>query len=300
MDLTGIVTAVLSALFMGTVGVFAKITGLDAEVITFFRLGLGAAFMVLFLLVTGQGRYLRSRPSWPVLLNGIMLAGFIIFYVQAMAFTTMANAIMLVYLAPLAASIYAHCFLDERLTHTSIALIALALFGFAMMMEFRVDVSGDSRHLRGIGLGLVSMLCYAAFILINRKIDPTIHVYTRTLYQLLTGALTMLPLCLWHWPALPPTLWPWLAGTGLVPGFLAILCAVIALSRLPAATFGTLAYIEPIAVVVFGWVFFHESLSWLQLGGCLLIIASGILKTLATVAAARTEKLSCPRIDSVD
>jgi len=300
MDLTGIVTAVLSALFMGTVGVFAKITGLDAEVITFFRLGLGAAFMVLFLLVTGQGRRLRSRPSWPVLLNGIMLAGFIIFYVQAMEYTTMANAIMLVYLAPLAASIYAHCFLGERLTLASIALIALALFGFAMMMEFRVDFGGDSRHLRGIGLGLVSMLCYAAFILINRKIDPSIHVYTRTLYQLLIGALTMLPLCLWHWPAVPPSLWPWLAGTGLIPGFLAILCAVIALSRLPAATFGTLAYIEPIAVIVFGWALFHESLSWLQMGGCLLIIASGILKTLATVAAAQAEKLSCLRVDEID
>ncbi len=285
MDPTGIVAAVLSALCMGTVGVFAKITGLNAEVITFFRLGLGAAFMALFLLATGQGAHLRSRPTWPVILNGVMLAGFIIFYVQAMAFTTMANAIMLVYLAPLAASIYAHCFLGERLTAASTGLIVLALCGFAMMLEFRVDCSGDGHHLRGIGLGLVSMLCYAAFILINRAIDPSIHVYTRTQYQLLTGALTVLPLCLWHWPALPPSLWPWLAGTGLVPGFLAILCAVIALSRLPAATFGTLAYIEPIAVVVFGWALFHEALSWLQVSGCLLILASGILKTLETVTA---------------
>jgi drug/metabolite transporter (DMT)-like permease len=300
MDLTGIVTAIFSALFMGTIGVFAKITGLNAPVITFFRLGLGTAFMALFLLATGQVRYLVSRPSWLILLNGTMLSGFIIFYVQAMEYTTMANAIMLVYLAPLAASIHAHYFLGERLTRTSIALIVLALFGFAMMMEFRVDLTGDSRHLRGLGLGLVSMLCYAAFILINRKIDPAIHVYTRTLYQLLTGALTMLPLCVWHWPELPPPLWFWLAGIGLVPGFLAILCAVIALSRLPAATFGTLAYFEPIAVIAFGWALFHESLSWLQIGGCLLIIVSGILKTLSTVAATHDNGLSFPRPERHD
>jgi drug/metabolite transporter (DMT)-like permease len=285
MDLTGLITALLSALFMGTIGVFAKITGLDAEVITFFRLGLGAGFMLLFLLVTGQGRRIFNRPSWPVLLNGAILAGFIIFYVQAMEYTTMANAIMLVYLAPLAASLYAHFFLDERLTGISVALIGLALFGFAMMLEFRIDFAGDSRHLYGIGLGLVSMVCYAAFILINRMIDASVHVYTRTLYQLLTGALVMLPLCLWRRPELPLNVWPWLAGTGLIPGFLAIFCAVIALSRLPAATFGTLAYCEPIAVITFGWALFHESLSWLQIGGCLLIITSGILKTLSTLAA---------------
>jgi drug/metabolite transporter (DMT)-like permease len=286
MELTGIITAVLSALFMGTIGVFAKITGLGAEVITFFRLFLGAGFMVLFLLIIGQpGRIIRW-PSWPVLINGALLAGFIIFYVQAMEYTTMANAIMLVYLAPLTASIYAHYFLDERLTRLSVTLIGLALFGFAMMMEFRIDLTDSSHHLQGLGLGMLSMFCYAGFILINRVIDQNIHVHTRTLYQLLTGALVMLPFFLLQQPALPPHTWLWLAGTGLIPGFLAILCAVIALSRLPAATFGTLAYFEPIAVIIFGWVLFGESLSVLQLGGCLLIIASGILKTWSSVNAA--------------
>ena len=76
-----------------------------------------------------------------------------------------------------------------------------------------------------------------------------------------------------------------LAGTGLIPGFLAILCAVIALQRLPAATFGTLAYFEPIAVIIFGWTLFHEPLSPLQLGGCVLIMASGVLKVLTAERA---------------
>ena len=75
MDLTAIIAAILSALGMGTVGVFAKITGLGAEVITFFRLALGACFMLLFLLLTGQLRLVRRWPGWPVLVNGAMLAG---------------------------------------------------------------------------------------------------------------------------------------------------------------------------------------------------------------------------------
>lgn len=278
-DITALLAAILSALGMGTVGVFAKVTGLGAEVITFFRLALGAGFMLLFLLVTGQLGLVRCWPSWPVLINGTMLAGFIICYVRAMEHTTMANAIMLVYLAPPAAALYAHLFLGERLTRASGGCIVLALFGFAMMMEFRIDFSAGSGHLRGIGLGLLAMVCYAAFILINRVIDAAVPVYTRTFYQLLTGGLVMLPLCMVNRPDLPLWTWPWLVGTGLVPGLLAILCAVYALSRLPAATFGTLAYFEPIAVVVFGWTLFGESLSPLQLAGCLVIIVGGVGRT---------------------
>ncbi len=279
MDLIGIITTILSALFMGTIGVFAKITGLGAEVITFFRLGLGAFFMLVFLVAVGRSQLIWRRPGWPVVINGVMLSGFIIFYVQAMEFTTMANAIMLVYLAPLAASVYAHFFLRERLTWLSAALIGLALLGFAMMMEFRIDFSSGTDNLKGIACGLLSMCCYAAFILINRVIDEKIHIYTRTFYQLLVGGLVMLPICLLRRPELPIQTWPWLAGTGLIPGFLAILFAVIALSRIPAAAFGTLAYFEPIAVIFFGWALFHESLSILQMSGCLIIISSGILKT---------------------
>lgn len=110
-------------------------------------------------------------------------------------------------------------------------------------------------------------------------VDDQIHIYTRTFYQLLVGGLVMLPFCLVGRPDLPLQTWPWLAGTGLIPGFLAILCAVIALSRIPAAAFGTLAYFEPIAVIFFGWTLFHESLSVLQMTGCLLIIFIGVLKT---------------------
>lgn len=278
LSIGGIVAALLSALLMGTIGVFSKITGLPAETVTFFRLFFGAGFMLLFILAVRQGGVLRQWPTWPVLINGGMLSGFIIFYVQAMNLTTMANAIMLVYLAPLTASVYAHFFLGERLNRSSIALIVAALLGFAMMMEFRIDFSGSGNHLAGITLAAVASCCYAAFILINRTIKAHVHVYSRTFFQLLTGSLIMLPFLVARPPEISAGNWLWLVGTGLFPGFLAILCAVIALNVLPAATFGTLAYFEPIAVIAFGWLLFNESLSPLQIAGCLLILGSGIAK----------------------
>lgn len=280
MDTTGITLAILSALFMGAIGVFSKITGLPAEAITFFRLFLGAGFLGLFLAATGQTRVLRRWPTWPVLINGALLAGFIIFYVRAMNLTSMANAIMLVYLAPVAASIFAHFRLGERLNAMGWTLIGAALAGFAAMMEFRLDFASGGDHVAGLGFASLAMGCYAGFILVNRVIRAEVPVMARAFYQLLTGAAVMLP---FFWTVRTPistTNALWLAATGLVPGFLAITFAVNALSRLPAATFGTLAYFEPLAVVFFGWSLFGESLSPLQLTGCAMIMGSGCAKAL--------------------
>ncbi|HBG20335.1 MAG TPA: EamA family transporter [Desulfobulbaceae bacterium] len=278
MNILGIVTAILAGLFMGTMGVFSRKTGLDAEVITFFRLFFGAAFLTLLLFVTRRLRLLLVWPTWPVLVNGLMLAGFIIFYIQAMYLTSMAMAIMVLYLAPLVASVYAHFFLDERLNLPSVVLICTALFGFAMMMEFKLDFSSGTNHVLGLGFAALGLCCYSAFILINRTIASRIHVFTRTFYQLLAGALCMVPFFLSDFPEISGTNWLWLVGAGFIPGFLGILCAVIALERLPAATFGTLAYFEPIFVVVLGWAIFGERLNTMQLTGCLFILASGSIK----------------------
>jgi drug/metabolite transporter (DMT)-like permease len=289
MNITGIATAILAGLFMGTMGVFSRKTGLDAEVITFFRLIFGAAFMTLLLLCIRRLRVLLVWPTWPVLINGLMLAGFIIFYIQAMYLTSMANAIMVLYLAPLVASVFAHFFMGERLNLPSVALICTALFGFAMMMEFKIDFSSGTNHLLGLGFATLGLCCYSAFILINRTIDSTIHVYTRTFYQLLAGALCMVPFLITDFPPIAGNTWLWLLGAGFIPGFLGILFAVIALERLPAATFGTLAYFEPIFVVILGWGIFGERLNGLQLAGCSLILLSGAIKGYLTARRGQAE-----------
>ncbi len=276
---TGILCAVLSALLMGTIGVFSKILGMPAETITFFRLSLGAFFMFVYLGLSGHLNHIRVRPSLPVCINGILLAGFIIFYVQAMNYTTMANAIMLVYLAPLTSSIFAHFFMNERLKPLAVILILTAILGFAMMLEFNLDIGGDRQRLQGLGLAVLAMLCYSGFILMNRIISD--HVHCSTFYQLLTGGIIMAPFLLFHMPVINEgSQWIWLICVGFFPGFLAILFAVIALRMLKASTFGTLAYFEPLAVVLFGWILFNETLSALQISGCMLILSCGIIKAL--------------------
>lgn len=275
-----LMSAVLSAVFMGTIGAISLYAQVSAETVTFYRLFIGALLMGVFLLLTGQKQRMFTWPGLKVLITGVFLAGFVVFYVMAMHHTSMANAVMLVYLAPLTASVIAHFFMGERLTAGSGVLILVALFGFAMMMEFNFSLSGRQSEVTGLLFALCSMLCYAAFILTNRLIDDRVHVLTRSGYQMLAGALCMLPLMLRQGESISGEQWGWLITAGIVPGFLAIMLAVVALRALPAATFGTLAYLEPITVVGLGWVLFDQSLNLLQMAGCGLIMISGVLQAL--------------------
>lgn len=159
-------------------------------------------------------------------------------------------------------------------------------------MEFRIELDSKSNDFIGICFGVLAFLSYAGFILVNRVIRDDVHVYTRTFYQLLGGGCVMLPFILGSLHEVAGGHIPWLIGIGFFPGFLAIFFAVAALSRLPAAMFGTIAYTEPVAVIIFGWTIFHEVLSPLQICGCLLIIIAGITKTITAENAAPVTKSS--------
>jgi threonine/homoserine efflux transporter RhtA len=81
----------------------------------------------------------------------------------------------------------------------------------------------------------------------------------------------------------------WIALAGLFPGFLAIYFAILALERLPTKVFGTLAYVEPVTVILAGWWLFNESLSALKIGGVVLILTAGALQAIYAQPATTNE-----------
>ncbi len=236
--------------------------------------------MLVFLCATGKTKLLKNWPSLPTIIGGITLAGLIIFYVAAMNYTTMANGVMLLYLAPIAAAIGAHFLYHENLSKITLALIFVAFLGIMMMLEFKIGIGHDKNRAMGLGLALLSMLCYTCFMLANRRVKE--NVVSATFYQLVIGAITITPFFLLTVPEISVKDSILLLAVGFFPGFLAIFLAITAINRLQAATFGTLAYVEPVSVVLYGWIIFNESLSTMQLCGCLLVIASGMIKSAIT------------------
>lgn len=285
--------ALFSAVCMASSGIIARYSQLSAAELTFYRLAVGAVCLGLFLLGSGQIQHLRQRPNRLVMINGVLLASFMLGFLQAIQTISLANAIMLVYLAPPLTAVIAHFIYGEKLTLFSLMLIALSLLGFAMLQQFQLELALTPAQLPGFAFALFSLLTYAGFLLLNRKAQPSQSAYQRSFFQLAIGACCVLPFLTQS--TIPPlNELPWILLAGIFPGFLAIVCAVIALQHLPVRVYGTLAYIEPVTVILAGWWLFQEKLVPLQLTGVLLILACGAAQAaLARPNASATNTAGC-------
>lgn len=288
--------ALVSAVAMASSGIIARFSGLVAAELTFYRLFVGGLCLLLFVTLSGKLSALKGKPDWRMAVNGVLLAGFMLSFLSAIEYISLANAIMLVYLAPPLSAFMAHWLLQEKLDLPDSSLIVLSFFGFAMLQQFKFDLVLDTAQLPGLLLGLVSLFAYSGFLLLNRRALPAHSQLQRTFYQLLIGACCVLPfLTDMQMPRADDMVW--IALAGIFPGFIAIYCAIIALQHLPTRLYATLAYLEPVTVILAGWWLFNEGLTMLQLAGVLLIIATGLGLALrhkpakAVVAVAEAIKL---------
>ena len=268
--------AALAAAMMGTIGVIARYSEVSPASLTFYRLGFGALILALYLSMTGQLKLLAGKPSVLVVSNGMLLASFILCFLSAIQTISLTLAILLVYLAPALSAILAHFLFAERLTSRTLLLIVLAFLGFAMLQEFQIDSRIEQQQ--GLWYAMASLLTYTAFILLNKKVPDTVPLYHKSFYQLVVGSLCVLPLMI-HQPWPESHQWLWLIVAGLFPGFLALIFALQAIQHLPTRVFGTLAYLEPVVVIIAAWLLFAEPMSLLQWLGALLILASGVAQS---------------------
>ncbi|MBM9518301.1 DMT family transporter [Desulforhopalus vacuolatus] len=275
----GILVEIISAMLMGTLGIFSRKIDLDPRLLAFCRLFIGSGFLLLTLIFCGRLRTLRLWPGLRIFASGVFLGTFVATYFMALQLTSMANAVILLFLGPPIASIFAHFFMGEKLRTINVVLIGLAILGFAMLLEFKFNFPLHGRLGRGLLFGIVSGITYGGFIICNRTRGkgPTLD---RTFYQQMVASLCLIPFLLSGWqeiPGITGETWLWLLGLGFFPGFIALYGSVFALERLPTIIFATLSYLEPLFVVLFGWYLFGEHLSVMQAAGCALVLASGVV-----------------------
>jgi len=268
--------AIGAAVLMGTVGPLSRMVEVSPEVVTFYRVFIGALFLLVYLVLNGSllgSRFvLRKRQ----VASGTALAGFMVFYIKALQLMPMAQAVMILYFAPILASVIAHFVLAERLTKASLSLVMLGFTGFVFLVDLSALTARESSEY-GTGLLFASSSCltYCAFILLNRTSSEGSSPSLNTLIQLAIASSLLLPFALnWGLPSTDQL--PWLVAIGFFTGFLAMLLAISALAHLPATTYGTLAYLEPFTVALLAWWLFEEALSLSDALGASLIVVAGL------------------------
>jgi len=272
----GYSSGIISAILLGSVGIFVRNISSNAYIITFARLGLGLVFLILFLFLKKEIKNIKTTKfSFSLLSTGMLIGGVILCYTNAVKNTSLSNAAFLLYLGPLIAIGIAAILLKEKTSLLNGGLFFLTFFGFLFILEFKVsfNVSESEGYLWGFG----SAMCYALYIVFNRNIPDEIPALTRSFYQLLFGAITMLPF-------LDASLFEvsmkdiyWLAAAGFFQGFLTLSLFVLAVKYLKAVEYGTISYFDPLVASLIGFFLYSENLTSLQFVGCAIVLSGGIV-----------------------
>lgn len=268
------IAILIAATIGGGVGVFIKLIGLSAVTLTWFRVFVPTAVLFFYLAVSKQLQmpHKAGIVSFASLLNAVRL----LLYVIGYTYTSIANAVIILFTWPIWASVFSMWYLRERPSKRTIWLIALSFFGI-VIMYINAGVSLSAGDLIGMAAMLASAMLFALSMVIFKEALETNSRPQTLLYQNAVGAILVSPLFFMQQTL--PTLNQWVIGIvfGAVMGIVVFSLFFYALKKLPVSHYGVFTYWEVLAGLFFGAAFFNDSITAYTVVGGSLIILSGLL-----------------------
>ncbi len=278
MDYIKIITAIL---IWSSLGIFIRKIELPNYCIIFYTSAIAGALQLVLLISSGllkkAGRYdSRAKSSILLLITPLCsMANTMLFYF-AFRNTTIANAVLSHYTAPVFVAVLAPIFLKERIHKITWLAITLSSIGLWLILGGKTPdaemLQGNSEHL-GIMAGALSGLAYAFIIIIIRKIAnlyPSIFI---TFVQNGIIALLLLPFIINI--QIPSKSVPYLVSMGILHSTIAPLLYVQGFRSVKANEAAILGYFEPVGAILLALIFFHETPGITALLGGMLILFSG-------------------------
>lgn len=257
--------------------------GLSPVTVAFFRAGL--SFVLLLPLWARQGRsWTRLGPRDLPLFFAFGLFGiaaFYVVYVYAVVHAGMAIAVVLLYTAPAWVVLISWRFLGERIGKATLAALALAMSGCALVAQV-YDPARVRLNALGVAFGLGAGISYALYTVFTKAALRRHHPWAVVFYSLGFGTLVLLPFQSREgiWQALRSGAFPFLLFLSLGPTLGAAFLYALALRRLPASIAGTVATLEPVMGIALAMGVKNEPVVIPQLIGAGLIIAGVIILSL--------------------
>ncbi len=279
----GLLLAVAAVICFAAASVFVRWAAPVPSIeITFWRLFIAAVSVIAVGRLRGQRFRYRRHDAWVLLGAGLVTAVHFLAYVAALAYTTVAHALALVYTAPIFVGILAAWRLGERLSAGQVAGMLVAVVGVGILAGFEPRLT--PAMVFGDGLALVSAAAFGVYSVAGRGVRHRypLLVYTAAVYGSAAGWL-LLPAALSFDPArYTPTNSLALLALGLVPLGLGHTLYNAALRRIPAATVNIIATQEVTGGIMLAWLLLAEAPAPLALlgvgvtlGGVLLVLWRG-------------------------
>jgi drug/metabolite transporter (DMT)-like permease len=263
--------------------VVVKITHLGALAFAFYRLWMGAAIMVVVLLVTGR------RLTWHIVrraaLSGALFGLNLCFFFTALKRTSVADVLIVAALQPALTLLVAGPFFGERVTRHEVAWTAVSLVGVFLVI---LGSSGTPVwSLEGDLWAIGALLAWTTYWLLSKHIREEVRALEYMTAVTVIAAVVVTPIALLSGESLA-TRWQdllWLVlFVAVAQGGHSLLAWSHAQVEVSISSLLILA--EPIIAAVAALIFLGESLPALSIvGGAVAVLAVGVVVHRATRTA---------------
>lgn len=244
---------------------------IGAQGMTALRLCLGTIILMVFLRPWRKSATRTPGPGargWLVA-YGLSLGGMNLLFYMALQTVPLGIAVALEFIGPLSVAMFS----SRRVV--DFFWIALVIAGLALLLPLQDSV--DSVDPVGAGYALGAGVFWALYIIFGQRAGE--NYGTRSVaFGAMIATVIALPIGVMHagsdlfsWAILPAAI-----GVAVLSTTLPYSLEMVALTRLPAQTFGTLTSLEPAMGALSGLIFLNETLSLLQWSGLLAIIVASM------------------------
>ena len=269
-------------LIFGTIGIFRRAIPLSSGLLACARGAIGAVSLMLFMAARRRPilRGLEKRQVLLLALSGALIGVNWILLFEAYNYTTVAVATLCYYMQPTIVILLSPLLFRERLTRLRLGCAAVSLAGMVLVSGLVGGGAAGASDPRGILFGLGSAAFYASVVILNKRL-PAGDAYQKTIVQLLSAAVVLLPYLLLTGQADPGALsatsLALLGVVGVVHTGVAYALYFGGMRELDAQSVAVLSYIDPVSALILSALVLGEGLTPFGLVGAVLIIGAAFV-----------------------
>ena len=276
--MNGRVKIATAMLIWGSVGIFGRFSGLSGTGVAFARVFLGFLLLAPVVGLFDRGKLgkiprLLGERWKPLLGLGAALALNWAFLFTAFNYTSIANAVLVYYTAPILATLLSWRFLGERISGKRWALIGLAFLGLALIISGQ-RFSLHDRDFVGVILAFIAALFYALIPNFGRFLKE-VDGKVLTLLQLGIASAVLAPFVVASNVGNP--VWWAILVLVVLHTVLALFLYMDGLKTVEVNEAALLSYLDPMSAVVYAFLVFGEVPGIMTvIGGALILLASAL------------------------
>ena len=281
-DTRSLLMILISMVIWGSVGIFRRFIPVSSSILACSRGIIGTLFLILFVKLRNRKLFLPLSARQVILLvisGAVMGVNWILLF-EAYNYTSVPTATLCYYMAPTIVVLLSPFLFREKITLRKGICVLAALIGMVFVSGVIENGMPGLSELKGILFGLGAAVLYACVVIINKKL-PGIDAYEKTVIQLGSSAITLLPYLFLtgeRFPAdLSPVNWGMLLIVGLVHTGVAYALYFGSVDGLKAQTVALLSYVDPITALILSALILHEQLMVYGILGAVLIIGAAVV-----------------------